>query len=334
MSNPVALDQLVPKNLTKFFVESPRLFRTSKNIQILVLRQTQDFTIFRTEETRELNLVTLPKSALDKTPTVKVVMLASKQKAPENRLYHNLLRTAAEEVGYKLDDDLRQCELKDNLCQKCPRCILFGSVSVEKGGQERWNIKHRIEYSSAYSVEPYEEIYEILTFNAVDSVTQSTGQALGYTENIQPLTTLPSIVTLNSVTLEEFIAYLKTLMACKSYGAETRVKGDMVNHIVGIVGSYDEIITPLEYNLELSAVKLGEVDPLEKTADILEKYKKFSAFSNDVVLLSRKELSSFIERVAKFQYSKPFIEKIYQDAVSLGKNLSEYGPKPKAKRKP
>ncbi len=334
MSNPVALDQLVPKNLTKFFVESPRLFTTSKNIQILVLRQTQDFTIFRTEETRELNLVTLPKSALDKTPTAKVVMLASKQKAPENRLYHNLLRTAAEEVGYKLDDDLRQCELKDNLCQKCPRCILFGSVSVEKGGQERWNIKHRIEYSSAYSVEPYEEIYEILTFNAVDSVTQSTGQALGYTENIQPLTTLPSIVTLNSVTLEEFIAYLKTLMACKSYGAETRVKGDMVNHIVGIVGSYDEIITPLEYNLELSAVKLGEVDPLEKTADILEKYKKFSAFSNDVVLLSRKELSSFIERVAEFQYSKPFIEKIYQDAVSLGKNLSEYGPKPKAKRKP
>jgi len=333
MSNPVALDQLVPKNLTKFFVESPRLFRTSKNIQILVLRQTQDFTIFRTEETRELNLVTLPKSALDKTPTAKVVMLASKQKAPENRLYHNLLRTAAEEVGYKLDDDLRQCELKDNLCQKCPRCILFGSVSVEKGGQERWNIKHRIEYSSAYSVEPYEEIYEILTFNAVDSVTQSTGQALGYTENIQPLTTLPSIVTLNSVTLEEFIAYLKTLMACKSYGAETRVKGDMVNHIVGIVGSYDEIITPLEYNLELSAVKLGEVDPLEKTAEILEKYKKFSAFSNDVVLLSRKELGSFIERVAEFQYSKPFIEKIYQDAVSLGKNLSEYGPKPKAKRK-
>jgi len=333
MSNPLTLDQLVPKNLTKFFVESPRLFRTSKNIQILVLRQTQDFAIFRTEETRELNLVTLPKSALDKTPTAKVVMLASKQKAPENRLYHNLLRTAAEEVGYKLDDVQRQCELKDNLCQKCPRCILFGSVTVEKGGQERWNIKHRIEYSSAYSVEPYEEIYEILTFNAVDSVTQSTGQALGYTENIQPLTTLPSIITLNSVTLEEFVAYLKTLMACKSYGAETRVKGDMVNHIVGIVGSYDEIITPLEYNLELSAVKLGEVNPLEKTADILEKYKKFSAFNNDVVLLSKKELSSFIEKVAEFQYSKPFIEKIYQDASCLGEKLSEYGTKAKAKRK-
>lgn len=331
MSNVLALDRFVPKNLTKFFVESPRLFRTSKNIQILVLRQTQDFTIFRTEETRELNLVTLPKSALDKTPTAKVVMLASKQKAPENRLFHNLLRTAAEQVGHKLDDGQGQCELKDNLCQKCPRCILFGSVSVEKGGQERWNIKHRIEYSSAYSVEPYEEIYEILTFNAVDSVTQSTGQALGYTENIQPLTTLPSIVTLNSVTLEEFIAYLKTLMACKSYGAETRVKGDMVNHILGIVGSYDEIITPLEYNLELSAVKLGEVNPLEKTAEILEKYKRFSAFSNDVVLLSGKELSNFIGRIGEFQYSKPFIEKIYQDALNLGKNLSEYGPKPKAK---
>jgi len=332
MTNPLTLDQLVPKNLIKFFVESPRPFRTSKNIQILVLRQTQDFTIFRTEETRELNLVTLPKSASDKTPTAKVVMLASKQKAPENRLYHNLLRTAAEETGYKLDDGQRLCELKDNLCQKCPRCTLFGSVTVEKGGQERWNIKHRVEYSSAYSVEPYEEIYEVLTFNAVDSVTQSTGQALGYTENIQPLTTLPSITTLNSVTPEEFMAYLKTLMACKSYGAETRVKGDMVNHIVGIVGSYDEIITPLEYNLELSTVKLGEVDPLEKTADILEKYKKFSAFNNDVVLLCKKELIDFIEKVAEFQYSKPFIEKIYQDASRLGEKLSEYGAKAKRKQ--
>jgi len=332
MSENLELKQLIPKKLEKFFVDSPRLFKTSKNLQILVLRQTQDFTIFRTEETRELNLATLPRSVSDKTPTTKVVMLASKQKAPENRLFHNLLRTAAE-ASYKLDEEQKQCELKDNLCQKCPRCVLFGSVTVEKGGQQRWNIKHRIEYGSAFSIEPYEEIYEILTFNAVDSVTQSTGQALGYTENIQPLATLPSIITLNSVTKEEFIAYLKTLMACKSYGAETRTKGAMVNHIVGIVGSYDEIITPLEFNLELSAIALGKTSPLDKTAEILNKYKEFSAFSQDVVTVSGSELCSFIDSVSKFQYSERFIADIYKAASALNEQLSEIETKAKAKRK-
>jgi hypothetical protein len=55
MSENLELKQLIPQKLEKFFVDSPRLFKTSKNLQILVLRQTQDFTIFRTEETRELS---------------------------------------------------------------------------------------------------------------------------------------------------------------------------------------------------------------------------------------------------------------------------------------
>lgn len=323
---------IVPEKLRKFLVDKPQLYKTSKNIQIFVIRQTHDYTLFRTEETRELNVATLPRSMNDMTPVVKVVMLASKQKAPETRMYLNLLRTPAIDNNVTLSKEQKECELKDNLCQECPRCLLFGAVSTEKGREERWNIKHRIEYSSAYSLEPYEQVYEILTFNAVDSVTQSTGQALGYTENVQPLVNFPSIITLNSVTEEELIAYLKTLMACKSYGAETRLKGDAVNHIVGLVGSHDEIITPLEFNLELSD-QAEQSNFVERTIDVIKGYKEYSAFNKDVQYLDKAETEIFLSDVSELSYDKDFLERIYKQSLSISKELESYSGKKESKKK-
>jgi len=46
--------------LADYFVEEIPLLRTAKTIQVVAIRQTHDFTVFRTEETRELNIVTLP----------------------------------------------------------------------------------------------------------------------------------------------------------------------------------------------------------------------------------------------------------------------------------
>ena len=72
-----------------------------------------------------------------------------------------------------------ECYLKDNLCLNCPRCILFGATSTESGRGRVLNIKHRIEYSTAYSLLPYEEIETSITFNAINDASQSTRQALG-----------------------------------------------------------------------------------------------------------------------------------------------------------
>lgn len=98
-------------------------------------------------------------------------------------------------------------------------------------------------------------------------------------ESIVPLANFPSIVTLISVTSEELITYLKTLMTCKSYGAETRTKGDMANVIVGLAAGYEELLTPLEYNLELCKRDYRK-DPVQATFEVLEKYKKLAAFSD------------------------------------------------------
>ncbi len=318
-------------NVKEYFVEKIPLTRTAKTIQILLIRETHDYTIFRTEETRELNIVTLPRSMSDPTPTIRVVMLASKQKAPENRKYIELVRTLALDYGINLDDKQKNCALKDALCMKCPRCVLFGAVSTEAGAQ-RWNIKHRIEYSSAYSLEDYEEISELITFNAVDSRTQSTGQALGVTENIRPIAHFPSIITLNTVTKEEFIMVLKTILATRSYGAETRIKGDMVNHIVGIVFAYEELLTSLEFLLEL-ADKNWKDDIYEAVSDVLKEYKKNAVFPDKVVIWTGDELRKFLEELHKFEINKEFVEKLYTTAKNFVEQLEAIGKEGKKSKK-
>lgn len=311
--------------LSSYLLDKIPLLKNAKTIQVFVLRQTHDYAIFRTEETRELNTVTLPKSVSDPEPAVKVVFLASKQKAPENRNYVTLFRSFASNLGAevedkKLQEKINNCALKDNLCRICPRCTLFGAVSTEKG-VSRWNIKHRIEYSSAYSIETYEDISEMITFNAVDVRTQSTGQALGYTENIEPIAHFPSIVTLNSVTEEELIWYLKTLLATKSYGAESRVKGDVTNEIVGIAAGYEEIMTSLEFSLELASN--GLADPVNATYQMLQKYAKIAAFPDRIRILNAEELAQFLNEIRNFDVTKKFIEALRDKSLRFAEQIEK-----------
>jgi len=310
--------------LEGLFEKEAPVLASAKTIQLLVMRQTHDYTIFRTEETRELNIATLPRSATDPEAVLKVVFLASKQKAPENRMYARLFKTYAEALGVELDPEVKACRLKDHLCRKCPRCVLFGAVVTEGGrGQDRWNIKHRVEYSSAYSIEPYEEISELITFNAVDPATQSTGQALGATENVRPLAHFPTVITLRSVTEEELIWFMKTLMATKSYGAETRVKGDVVNSIVGVAAGYEEIITSLEYNLEMAARDWAG-DPVAATAEILGKYRGYAAFPDEVRVLTPKQLRELVEGVRSLKPDKEFIERLRDNALHFAEKAAKY----------
>ncbi len=264
-------------------------------VQVLLLRQTHDYTILRTEESRELNTVVVPESIESTKPTVKVAFLASKQKAPETRMFSRFLRTA---------DDNIECYLKDELCMKCPRCALFGAVSVKSGRD--YNIKHRIEYSTAFSVEKYEDLLESITFNAVGETNQLTGQALNITHNVRPLANFPSVVSLNTATWQELALYLKTLLATKAYGAETRTKGDMRNIVLGIVGGLEEVITSLEYSLELAA--RWEDDLPDATHEILEKYASISASRANLVVLTANETSELISDVQDISPDKAFVE--------------------------
>lgn len=276
-------------------------------VQVLLLRQTHDYTVLRTEESRELNTVVIPESIESSDPTVKVAFLASKQKAVESRMYARLVRTVKD----------YQCYLKDNLCMKCPRCALFGAVAL-KG--RAYNIKHRIEYSTAFSIERYENLLATLTFNAIDEATQTTGQALGLTHNVKPLANFPSVVTLTSVTWQELLLYLKTLLAAKSYGAETRTKGDVRNTVLGIVAGYEEIITSLEYSLELAADFEGDL--AKATERILNKYSNLSASRSDLAVLTAEETGQLVSDVQDMHLDERLIssmDKQVQDFVKVAK---------------
>lgn len=303
------------------------ILRTPKTVQILMIRQTHDYTILRTEETRELNVAVTPISISNPAQRARVVFLASKQKAPETREFAALIKEyySNYKVKSEAEEAILACELKDKLCRACPRCTLFGAVVTDQKSsiwKKRWNIKHRIEYSSAFSIEPYDLISENITFNAVTESTQLTEQALGSTENVAPMVSFPSIVTLNSPTWEELVLVIKNILRCKSYGAEGRTKGDTVNYITGLILANEEILTSLEYVLELSESGIDS-DFIQATYKIAQKYGKMASFEEALRILSPEEVESFVDHVQALRLGKEFITKAFNDSLEFGKQVEE-----------
>jgi len=255
-------DENVWENLEEYFLEKPESIIGAKTIQILIIREILDYAAFRTEDTKELNTIVTPTSVTKKEQISRVAFLGSKQKAVETREMERMLRTAVDSLNEndkKTDPfkKIKECYLKDNLCRKYPRCILHGATALSSEA----NIKHRIEYSTATSLLPWNDIEETITFNAINDKDISTGRALGTRYLVKPATIFPSIITLKSITKEEFVLAVKSLLSCKSYGAETRIGGDVRNHIVGIVAGWEEVITSLEFTLELyDKITDGKVD--------------------------------------------------------------------------
>ena len=90
-----SLDLLKP-----FTIEKPQPLIGAKTIQILLMREILDYTVLRTEETRELNTVATPLSLNNgNDTTMRVAFLATKQKAAESRQLEQLLRTGTSEAN-------------------------------------------------------------------------------------------------------------------------------------------------------------------------------------------------------------------------------------------
>ncbi len=301
------------EKLNPYLLDKPRPLIGAQTIQLLLLREILDYTVLRTEETRELNSVNTPLSESDRsTVTKRVAFLGSKQKAAESRQMEYLLRAAAEAIKKDIPSGKNGdgCYLKDNLCLACPRCGLYGASAL---GQEA-NIKHRIEYSTAFSLLPFDHISEEITFNAVGELDQKTGQALGSRNVVKPATLFPSIVTLKSVTREELVLTIKTLLACKSYGAESRTGGDARNTFFGVVAGWEEIITPLELTLELYDQKDG-LDP-EAAKGLLEgKYRALAGNPDRVIVLAPEEVDDLVKACGEVKLDRKFLDKAYGDVA-------------------
>jgi CRISPR type I-D-associated protein Csc2 len=302
--------------MVPYLVETPHPLLEAKTIQIVLLREILDYTILRTEETREVNTVITPLSINGGHNEQRAAFLGSKQKAVESRELERMLRTATRSAQISKPD----CYLKDGLCLECPRCALFGATNVQSGAEKFGNIKHRIEYSTNFSLLPYKEIGEATTFNGISDVTQMTGQTLGTRYSVIPATLFPGIVTLRSVTQREFVLAIKTLLASKSYGAESRIGGDVRNTIVGLVAGWEEVITPLELTLEFYGRCVESKDEKQPqaldgntTEGILKAYKEYAGNPDKVKVFTTDEVDKIVESVAQQPLDKTFLEAAYAD---------------------
>ena len=321
-------DENVWENLEEYFLEKPEPIIGAKTIQILIIREILDYAAFRTEDTKELNTMVTPTSVTKKEQISRVAFLASKQKAVETREMERMLRTAVDSLNLKEEDkkkdpfkNIEECYLKDSLCRKCPRCILHGATALSSEA----NIKHRIEYSTATSLLSWNDVEETITFNAINDKDISTGQALGTRYLVKPATIFPSIITFKSITKEEFILAVKSLLSCKSYGAETRIGGDVRNHIVGIVAGWEEVITSLEFTLELYDKIIDENTDnkiiKEKVKSILESYKEMAGNKNKITIEG--ETDEIIKAVQETELGKDFLDKVYTDSQDFYKTQNK-----------
>lgn len=296
-------------DLLKPYLEAkPHPLIGAKTVQLLLIREIHDFTVLRTEETRELNTVVTPLSIQqDGVDARRVAFLATKQKAAESRQMEYLLRTATLEAGMMVD----QCYLKDDLCLKCPRCGLYGGTNTQSGKGQAPNIKHRIEYSTAFSLLPFEDIESATTFNAINDDKQITGQALGTRYAVVPASIFPSIVTLRSITERELILAIKTILACKSYGAESRIGGDVRNSIFGIVGGWEEAITALEFTLEMFDRK--DAISGDTVQAIAQAYTPLAGNPGKITVFTPEQVESIVKAATETMLDKPFLQAAYSD---------------------
>jgi len=295
--------------LRPYLEDRPRPLIGAKTIQLLLIREIHDYTVLRTEETRELNTVATPLSIKqDGVDTRRVGFLASKQKAAESRQLEYLLRTATEAAGVSVK---KPCFLKDDLCMECPRCGLFGATSTEAGKGQTPNIKHRIEYSTAFSLLPFEDIESATTFNAINDDKQITGQALGTRYAVVPASIFPSIVTLRSVTERELVLAIKTILACKSYGAESRIGGDVRNTVAGVVAGWEEVLTALEFTLELYDRK-DDISGATVQA-IAQEYRPLAGNPALVQIFAPEQVETLVKAAADMSLDKVFLEACYED---------------------
>lgn len=309
------------EKLNPYLVDKPKPLIGAETIQLLLFREILDYTVLRTEETRELNSVNTPLSESDRaTITKRVAFLGSKQKSAESRQMEYMLRSAAAAAGKDIPSGKNGdgCYLKDNLCLNCPRCGLYGASALSQEA----NIKHRLEYSTAFSLLPFDKIAEEITFNAVNEIDQKTGQALGSRNVVKPASLFPSIVALKGVTREELILTIKTLLACKSYGAESRIGGDCRNTLFGVVAGWEEIITSMELTLELYDQKDG-LDPAALTGILERKYKALAGNPDRVTVLAPDEVDALAKECAEIPLDRAFLDKAYNDVTDYRKAQGE-----------
>jgi hypothetical protein len=115
---------------------------------------------------------------------------------------------------------------------------------------------------------------------------------------------------------------MKTLLACKSYGAESRIGGDCRNTIFGVVAGWEEIVTPLEMTMELYDKK-DSLDARILHEMLNNKYKALAGNPDRVTVLAPAEVDTLVKECGDTKLDRSFLDKSYNDVTAYRKAQDE-----------
>src|SRR2546425_5613848 len=222
-------------------------FPQGRYVNLLVLRETQSETIFRTEGSGEpLNREFVHAGLSDHDVVPRVVISKRKQTAVERRTGRELLRSFG---LLQKHDNSTECMLNtNNPCERCVDCWLYGFAAGGGGAQ-----KSRVITEDAFSLLPASSIVDTKTFNALfDNSTMRnplTGEAstsISESEYVKPEAHFLDIEVLKDITADELVYACGNILRSSRYGAITSRIGRVQNTLLAIVFSRAEIFSSLE----------------------------------------------------------------------------------------
>jgi CRISPR type I-D-associated protein Csc2 len=285
------------KMVKKGFLKADLTLKPSADrVTFVLLRTVKDRAILQTEGDFTLDKVIVGSGEAAKE---KVEFMSTKQKAVERRQHMAMLRSA----GYG------DCIIPNKLCLRCINCALFGGVRAEGGRAERYNLKSRILYSSAYSLQDAREITDTKTHNAVNEVTQSTGQALIEVEYVLPGAIFPSVTVIRDPTWYDFMSYLKVIQSATRFGARTAMGGEVENSLVAAVFSKEFVATPLEFEGYVEEHLKKDGYPYSEVQQVSGEFIKAVSTDEDTVIMG-KPLENLMQEARAFDFSKKVVEEL------------------------
>lgn len=145
----------------------------------------------------------------------KVVFSGSKRRGIDRRTIHALRNQLVRKMNNEHDQGpLFDCYIPE-LCSECPTCWLYGSVGAvgEAAKKKDYNIKSRVLYASALSVEPSDIAVAVHNRNAPNELDHTTGEAGIHSEElIKANVHFPTITLLERVVDWEIGAFAHALL--------------------------------------------------------------------------------------------------------------------------
>lgn len=232
----------------------------AKYAHIVLLRETNSYSLFQTDGELNLARVSAGLAAANQGSLSRLVIFKRKQTTPERLTGRELLRAHGVIVANKEDQargEGQYCEYNSaEFCKVCPDCILYG-FAIGASGSER----SKVLVDSAFSLTSYDDSHEQMTFNAPFE-TGTMGKAgemktsINEQDHVMPQVYFPSVVTLRDPTEAGFLYVLNNILRTKRYGAQTTRTGTMQNTVVAVIFGDGEIFSNLKASQKVTDLLL------------------------------------------------------------------------------